>query len=331
MIRYGILGFGLHAVKRLMPGFDQAKHCTVTGLWRRDREKAQQAVRDYSQFPIRAYDSPEALCSSPDVDAIFVASPDALHLSHVLLALQNRKPVLCEKPMAMNSAQCERMLEAADRAGVILGIAHNFRFNRSVNRLREIMAAGKIGKALLARSEFHYLTRNSARTWINDANLACGGPIADVAVHCVDALRYILQDEVASVYARALYDAESGAVEYAASLMLELQKGTIATITVSTRAEYRSPLWITGDAGLAGAEDAVNVEHPLALICKPLGGDPIIERLSNQDAYTEQVDAFALSIERGVPFAAPGIEGLKNQRVLDAAYRSLKNGNREKI
>ena len=331
MIRYGILGFGLHAVRRLMPGFDQAKHCTVTGLWRRDQEKAQQAVRDYGRFPIRSYESPEALCASPDVDAIFVASPDALHLSHVLLAIQNRKPVLCEKPMAMNSAECQRMLDAADRAGVILGIAHNFRFNRSVNRLREIVAAGKIGRAVVARSEFHYLTRNSARTWINDASLACGGPIGDVAVHCVDTLRYILQDEVASVYARALYDKESGGVEYAASLMLELQKGTIATITVSTRSEYRSPLWITGDAGLAGAEDALNVELPLDLICKPLGGDSIIERVSNQDSYTEQVDAFALSIERGVPFAAPGIEGLKNQRVLDAAYRSIKTGNREEI
>jgi 1,5-anhydro-D-fructose reductase (1,5-anhydro-D-mannitol-forming) len=331
MIRYGILGFGLHAARRLMPGFDQAKHCTVAGLWRRDREKAQQAVRDYSRFPIRAYDSPEALCASPDIDAIFVASPDALHLTHVLLAIQNRKPVLCEKPMAMNSAECERMLEAADRAGVILGIAHNFRFNRSVNRLRKIMAAGKIGSAVVARSEFHYLTRNSARTWINDASLACGGPIGDVAVHCVDTLRYILQDEVASVYARALYDAESGEVEYAASLVLELQKGTIAIITVSTRAEYRSPLWITGDAGLLGAEDALNVEQPVDLICKPLDSDPIIEQVSNQDAYTEQVDAFALSIERGVPFLAPGIEGLKNQRVLDAAYRSIKTGNREEV
>jgi predicted dehydrogenase len=233
--------------------------------------------------------------------------------------------------MAMNSAECEQMLESADHAGVLLGIAHNFRFNRSVNRLREIVAAGKIGRAVVARSEFHYLTRNSARTWINDASLACGGPIGDVAVHCVDTLRYILQDEVASVYARALYDEESGGVEYAASLMLELQKGTIATVTVSTRAEYRSPLWITGDAGLAGAEDALNVEQPLDLICKPLGGDSIIERISNQDSYTEQVDAFALSIERGVPFAVPGIEGLKNQRVLDAAYRSIKTGNREEI
>jgi predicted dehydrogenase len=327
MIRYGILGFGLHAVRRLMPGFDQAKHCTVTGLWRRDLHKAAAAAGEFSRFPLHAYESPEALCSSPEVDAIFVASPDALHLEHVLLAAQHRKPVLCEKPLAMNAGECERMIAAVDSAGVLLGVAQNFRFNRSVNRLREIIAGGKIGKPLLARSEFHYFTRNSSRTWINDPSLACGGPIGDVAVHCIDSLRYILQDEIASVYARAHYDEHSGPVESAAALLLEFRKGTLATITVTTRAEYRSPLWITGDGGFAGGEDALNVEHPLELICKPMSGDPASETVSNVTCYAEQVDAFALSIERGIPFVAPGIEGLNNQRVVDAAYRSIRTGN----
>src|SRR5947209_15350593 len=166
MIRYGILGFGVHAVKRLMPGFTQARHCTVNGLWRRDRLKAQVAVRQYSRFPLRAYDSPEALCASPDIDAIFVASPDALHLEHVLIAVKHGKPVLCEKPMGMNVAECERMIEAADRHRVLLGVAQNFRFERSVNRMREIVSEGGIGKPLLAQSEFHYPALNSPRTWI---------------------------------------------------------------------------------------------------------------------------------------------------------------------
>jgi 1,5-anhydro-D-fructose reductase (1,5-anhydro-D-mannitol-forming) len=331
MIRFGILGFGLHAVRRLMPGFEQAKLSTVSGLWRRDQRKAQEAVREYSRFPLRAYDTPQSLCASPEVDAIFVASPDALHLPHVLLAIEHRKPVLCEKPMGMNTAECERMVEAAERAGVLLGVAHNFRFNQSVLRMKELVAAGTIGPPVLARSEFHYFTRNSARTWINDATLACGGPIGDVAVHCIDALRFILQDEVEAVYARALYDAWSGSVEYAATLVLEFQKGTLATVAVSTRADYRTPFWITGDAGLVGAEDALNVEHPLELICKPLNGEAMSEPLSNVEGYARQVDAFALSIEKGVPFPAPGIEGLKNQRVLDAAYRSVKTGERQRI
>ncbi|HWY68630.1 MAG TPA: Gfo/Idh/MocA family oxidoreductase [Terriglobales bacterium] len=331
MIRYGILGFGLHAVKRLMPGFSQAKHCTVTGLWRRDQRKAQEARNEYSQFPLQVYDSPEALCASSDVDAIFVASPDALHLQHVLVALEHRKPVLCEKPMAMNAGECERMLAAAEGARVPLGVAQNFRFEPSVNRIREIVAAGTIGKPLLARSEFHYYTRQHARTWISDPSLACGGPVGDVGVHCIDALRYILQDEVSAVFARALYDNESGAVESAATLVLEFQKGPIAAVTVSTRGEYRSPLWIMGDGGLVGAEDALAVDHAIALHTRPIGGEISTEHISNDTTYADQVDAFALHVEQGIPFVAPGTEGLRNQQVLDAAYRSVKSGSREEI
>lgn len=329
MIRYGILGFGLHAVKRLMPGFSQAKHCTVTGLWRRDQRKAQEAVRQYSQFPLRVYESPESLCSSSGVDAIFVASPDALHLPHVLIALQHGKPVLCEKPMAMNAGECERMLAAAERAGMPLGVAQNFRFEPSVNRIREIVAAGEIGKPLLARSEFHYYTPQHARTWLTDPSLACGGPVGDVAVHCIDALRYILQDEVTAVFARAIYDKDSGAVEAAATLVLEFTKGVIATVTVSTRAEYRSPLWIIGTGGRVGAEDALSVDAAIEVRTEPIGRDIATERISNDTTYGDQVDAFALQIERGVPFVAPGIEGLRNQQVLDAAYASIRSGNRE--
>jgi predicted dehydrogenase len=331
MIRYGILGFGLHAVKRLMPGFIQAKHCTVTGLWRRDRQKAHDTVRQYRQFPLRVYDSPEALCSSSDIDAIFVASPDALHLEHALIAVKHNKPVLCEKPMAMSVAECERMIEAADRQGVLLGIAQNFRFERSVNRMREMVATGAIGKPLLAQSEFHYPALHSPRIWIADASLACGGPIGDVAVHCIDALRYILQDEVASVFSRAQHDEDSGRLESAAMLLLEFQKGAIANVSVSARSEYRTPLWITGHQGLIGAEDALTVEHPITLQLKPAGGEPVTEQVSNESAYGEQVDAFALSIEQGISFAAPGIEGLRNQRVLDAAYKSVKSGMPQKL
>ncbi|HET9741397.1 MAG TPA: Gfo/Idh/MocA family oxidoreductase [Terriglobales bacterium] len=331
MVRFGILGFGHHAAKRLMPGFASAKQCTVRGFWRRDQSKAKEVIGDYRELSLRSYETPEALCAAPDVDAIFIASPDALHLEHVLLAVKHGKPVLCEKPLAMNAKECERMIEAAEIENVRFGVAQVFRFEPSVNHMRELVSSGAIGKPLLARSEFHYLAQHSPRTWLTDAALACGGPIGDVAVHCIDALRYILQDEVHEVYTRAQYDDGSGAVESAAMLMLQFTRGTIAEVTVSTRAEYRTPLWITGDAGRLGAEDALNVEHAIQLTCQPMTGESSVEQLSNENAYAEQVDAFARWITNGVPFPAPAMEGLRNQHVLDAAYRSIHSGKSERV
>jgi predicted dehydrogenase len=150
-------------------------------------------------------------------------------------------------------------------------------------------------------------------------------------VHCIDALRYIFQDEVSSVFGRALYDQESGAVEAAATLVLEFKKGTIADVTVSTRAEYRTPLWISCEGGMVGAEDALTVDHAVDVQTKSIGGELKTERVSNDRTYSDQVDAFALAIEKRMPFAIPGSEGLINQRILDAAYASIRTGQRVQL
>lgn len=329
MIRYGILGFGLHAVKRLMPGFERAHNCRVTALSRRDLSQAQKSAVEFN-IPF-AFDSAAQLCQSPEVDALFVATPNASHLKDVQTAVEFKKPVLCEKPMAMNAAECRQMVEAARRAKVLLGVAQVFRFEDSTARLRERLHGGEIGKPILARAEFSFPGRNAARTWIRDASIAGGGPIADVGVHCIDALRYILDDEVIRVSARAATDKDSGDVEAAAILILEFSRGTLATVQVSFRAEYRTPLEIIGETGVLRADDALTVERPVSVQLRRDGNVVRTEVVSNQYAYARQVDMFADAVEGHSSFAVPGEEGWQNQEILDAAYRSIKSGRTEPV
>lgn len=329
MIRYGILGFGLHAVKRLMPGFERAHNCRVTALSRRDLSQAQKSAVEFN-IPF-AFDSAAQLCQSPEVDAIFVATPNASHLKDVLTAVGFKKPVLCEKPMAMNAAECRQMVEAARGGKVLLGVAQVFRFEDSTARLRERLHSGEIGKPILARAEFSFPGRNAARTWIRDASIAGGGPIADVGVHCIDALRYILDDEVIRVSARAATDKDSGDVEAAAILILEFSRGTLATVQVSFRAEYRTPLEIIGETGVLRADDALTVERPVSVQLRRDGNIVRTEVVSNQYAYARQVDMFADAVEGHSIFAVPGEEGWQNQEILDAAYRSIKSGRTEPV
>ena len=329
MIRFGILGFGLHAVRRLMPGFALAQSCRVSALSRRDINQARDSARQYN-IPL-AFDSAEALCQSSEVDAIFVATPNACHTKDVLLAICCGKPVLCEKPMAINAPECRHMVEAARAAKVLLGVAQVFRFEDSTARFRARMAAGEVGKPIFARSEFSYLGVGHPRTWIANAALAGGGPIADVGVHCVDALRYILQDEVVQVSARGMSDNHSGDVEAAAVLALEFSRGTLGAVLVSMRAEYRTPLEIVGDAGILSADDAFNVEHPINLQLRRGGTVVQTEAVSNHLAYARQVDTFAAAVEGKADFPAPGEQGWQNQEILDAVYRSLKSGRTESV
>ena len=329
MIGYGILGFGLHAVRRLMPGFALASNSRVTALFRRDIKQAQASAAEY-KIP-HAFDSAADLCRSADVNAVFVATPDCLHLHDVLLALGSGKPVLCEKPMGMNAGECRQMVEAARRAGVLLGVAQVFRFERSTANLRERVTAGQVGKPVFARAEFSYPARTHPRKWLTDAKIAAGGPIADVGVHCIDALRYILSDEIVRVTTSGVWDQESGEVEAAAILSLEFMRGALGSVLVSTRAEYRTPLEVVGEAGVLRAEDAFSVERSIEIELRRGGTVVEKEMVSNSDAYARQVDMFSAAIEGRSEFSVPGEEGWQNQEVLDAAYRSLKSGKAEKV
>jgi predicted dehydrogenase len=330
MINFGIVGFGLHAVKRLMPGFALAKNCQVTALSRRDMAKAKESARQHN-VPL-AFESAESLCRSPDVDAVFVATPNAFHLQDVLVATSFGKPVLCEKPMAINADQCRQMVEAARAAKVLLGVAHVFRFEESTAWFREQMAAGKIGKPIFARSEFSFPAASGhARAWINDLAIAGGGPVADVGVHCIDTLRFVLQDEVLRVSTREIPGNGAGTVEAGAALLLEFSRGTLATVSVSFRTEYRTPLELVGERGVLRADDALNVERPIVLELRRDGMAAETKTVSNQLAYARQVDAFAGAVEGKAPFPVSGEEGWRNQEILDAAYRSMKSGRTEEV
>ena len=330
MVRFGILGFGLHAVKRLMPGFALAQNCRVTGLSRRTLDKARDSARQYN-IPL-AFDSAEELCRSPEVDAVFVTTPNACHLADVLLALHCGKPVLCEKPMGIHAGECRTMVEAARSAKLLLGVAQVFRFEESTARVRHHVAAGQIGKVIFARSEFSFPgSAGHPRAWIHDPAVAGGGPIADVGVHCVDALRYVLQDEVVRVSARGQHDLGSGAVESAAVLTLEFSRGTLGTVAVSFRAEYRTPLELVGETGVLRADDALNVERPITLELRRAGSVVETDQISNRMAYARQVDAFAAAVEGKSRFPVPGEEGWQNQEILDAAFRSMLSGKTEDV
>jgi predicted dehydrogenase len=328
MIRFGIIGFGRHAVKRLMPGFRRAQRCCVTALSRRDLRLAQESARESGIE--HAFASTRELCASNDVDAVFVATPDALHEADVLEAIRHGKPVLCEKPMARTGDQAHAMVEAAREAGVTLGVAHVMRFEESVKLFRRQIADGSIGRPQMARADFLAPLLSSTRRWINDPNLATGGPLADVGVHCIDTLRFILGDDVVAVSARAHYD-RHWVVEASGAMLLEFQGGVLATVSVSARSPYRTFLEVAGDTGVLSSPNGLSVDQkPLVELRRAF---EVVEsrEVCNANAYAAQVDAFAAAIEEGREFEVPGEEGLRNQLVLDAVFRSVKSGKVEPV
>src|SRR5271168_1275616 len=318
MTRYGILGFGHHAAKRLTKGFAEAGTSTLVGLWRRDTEKARVNAKEYS-IPL-VFDTPEALCASPEIDAVFIVSPDALHLPHVLLAAKHGKAILCEKPLALNVGEVEEMLAAAKAAGVRFGVAQNMRYNRSLDLIRKWIEEGRIGKPQLAHSQFSYSAEGSPRAWIYDPALACGGPIGDVGIHCVDALRFVLDSRVAQVSTLARADAKSAPLEAYAAIGLDFTIGAMGTVTVSTRGVYRTVIEVTGETGTVVCEYGLTVDTPVDVVLWQGGRAVDRETVSNADCYTLMLDSFSDWIEGRGEYRATAVDGLHNQQVLDASY-----------
>jgi predicted dehydrogenase len=348
MVRYGILGFGHHGERRLAPAFEHAQNSQLTGIWRRNQERARENAQHFRIAHL--FDSPEELCASSFIDAVFVASPDALHSEHTLLALRHGKAVLCEKPLAMNASEAIRMASAARAAGLAFGVAQNFRYNLSLERMRALIAKGAIGDPVFASAHFCFLSGNSPRIWINDSGMACGGPIGDVGIHAIDALRFLLQQEVLAVstLARegesdpesrpstggespALSSDSKGELEESAAITLEFSRGVLGNVQVSFRAQYRTFLEVVGESGVLTAESGLTVDRPVTIVHHSAGKVLDQEVVSNADAYTRMLDAFSATVEGTGSFASTGEDGVQNQQILDAAFRSWHSGCRERI
>jgi predicted dehydrogenase len=328
-VRFAILGFGHHAIRRLLPAFVNCRESILTGMWRRDQSAARENCAEYGIA--HCFATREELCASPDVDAVFITSPDAMHCNDTLLALQHGKAVLCEKPLGMNAGEAMQMVVAARDAGTLFGVAQNFRFNRSLEWMREQIAAGKIGEPQLAHAEFSYMATKAPRKWITDPTLACGGPIGDVGVHCIDALRYVLGEEVVSVSTVARSDASSGRVEAVASLQMEMTGGVFANATTSARAPYRTLVEVTGSDGVMVAESGMTVDRPVQITVWREGELVESVTLDNRDGYTRMLDSFALAMRGVESFRATGDDAVANMRALDAAYKSWQSGLREGV
>ena len=326
--RFAILGFGNHARRRLIPAFGRSGQAELVGLWRRNQEAA---AADAQAHGLRAFASAQELCASPEIDAVFITSPDALHRVDAELAFRHGKAVLCEKPLAMNAGQAAAMEVAAKNAGVLFGVGQNFRFNHSLAYLRDAIVQGRIGTPQLAHAQYSYMGTLAPRTWITDPSLACGGPIADVGVHCIDSLRFVLGAEVKSINVLAHQDEHSGEVEATASMQMEMSGGVFAHVTVTARAPYRTLLEVSGSDGVLIAENGLTVDRPVEVVLRKGGTLVETHTVSNDDGYVRMIDAFSRAFRGEDSFSPTGADGVVNQRILDAAFRSWHSGLRERL
>jgi 1,5-anhydro-D-fructose reductase (1,5-anhydro-D-mannitol-forming) len=321
-VRYGIIGFGNFAEQTILPAILSSPNSRVVALQKRSMETAKEKAKQY-HIP-HAFDSVEALAQCPDVDAVYVASAVCRHAADVIAAAKAGKHVLVEKPMAMNAAEAEAMIAACKKYHVKLMVAQMLRFSPVLQDIKEVMKSGMIGNVTLIRAEYFYDVRQSKRWWSRNKMIAGGGPVFDIGVHCIDAIRYLLEDEVLSVQSVLQPPPTDEATERTALLMLKFSQGTIGSIFCSFDVPYRRMLLeLIGEEGSItandfGANDA-DVSVGIALGKNGKRGTLQKHDVSVPNLYENEITFFSRSIRNNTEPPIPGEEGLKNQRILDAA------------
>jgi predicted dehydrogenase len=229
MLNWIVIGIGDIAIRRMIPAIQAEPRSHLYGLVTRDPAKA-------APFNTRAWTTLDQALADPEVqkkvDAVYVGTPVFLHAPQTIQSLRAGKHVLCEKPMAMNEPEARTMLQAAEQSGRTFGVAYYRRIYPKVQRARQLLAAGAIGKPVIAELTCHgWFDGTGSRSWLVDPAKAGGGPLFDIASHRIDVLNYLFgqPQRVAGQLSNAVHHY---AVEDNATVMIEYAGGVRAVVDV---------------------------------------------------------------------------------------------------
>ncbi|MCO5295465.1 MAG: Gfo/Idh/MocA family oxidoreductase [Fimbriimonadaceae bacterium] len=349
-VRVGIIGTGSIAQTCHMPAYTGlAEKCEIVAICDID-PVAEKAAK--TKFGVtRTYKDYRDLIADPEIDAVSVTTPNAVHKDPTVRALQAGKHVLCEKPLAMNAAESRAMCQAARDSGKILQVALQQRFSGPMRFMKEYIDAGHMGDIYYARAQA--LRRRGVPGWgvFIDKEKQGGGPLIDIGVHILDMTLHLMgYPKPVSASAKTWnmlgtnpelfnnwgdYDRAAFTVEDFAVGLIKFDNGAVVVLESSFMGNLDGDPFATQLFGTkAGAivkgwgDDAVSIftEQDKQLFnLKPINVPKV------ESAYTAEVHAFIDAILQGGTSPVPGEEGLILNAIFDAMYKSSDSGKEEPI
>ncbi len=333
MISWGILStarIGLDAVAPAILATPQARLAAVAS---RTPQKANECVNTLSKNTghplddVKIYDSYEALLDDPDIDAVYIPLPNSMHAEWTIKAAKAKKHVLCEKPMAIDAQQARYTIDFCKNEGIVFMEAFMYQFHPQYQRIREILASGRIGEVRLIRSAFTFPLPN--RQDIRYSKVLAGGSLMDVGCYCIHSARLLFGEEPVSVSASAIM--ENG-VDSTLTGILNFRGGRMALFDVSFATARRQLMEIVGTKGVILVERPWKAEGLEAkLLIGPGLGDVDcssfeVETTPAVSAYELQIEAFCRAIEGKQPLPVDPEMSYRNMLVIDAVRKAAETG-----
>ncbi|MBQ8563648.1 MAG: Gfo/Idh/MocA family oxidoreductase [Firmicutes bacterium] len=331
-VRFAIIGSGMisnfHA-----RAIEEIEKAELVAVYDNVPEKAM----DFAEKKgITVYSDLDEMLKSGDIDAVSICTPSGLHTPQALKCIEHGKHVVCEKPMSLTLEEADQLIEAAEKAGILVCVISQFRFSPAVQEIRKAIDAGAFGNIVSGslsmkyyRSDAYYASAGWRGTW----NMDGGGALMNQGIHGIDMYRYLM-GPVASLTAIACTQTRNIEVEDSAVAILQFENGAVGTIEGSTTCYpgYPRRLEICGDKGSVVLEEDSIMRWDLEIPCGlPVGKQA--ENVASSDPGAINVSGHVYQIQNfvnGVLYGEPLLNDAKNGRlpleIILGIYESSKEG-----
>ena len=345
VVNWGVVGCGGIARRRTIPeGIVPAKNSKLIAVMDANNAIAQEMAKT---LKVKCYRSEEELLSDPEINAVYIATPAYLHYPQTMKALHAGRHVLVEKPLATSLTECEAMVVGAEEEELNLGVGYMMRFHGLHQKLRKMLAEGKLGKPVLGRAQLSCWYPPIEGAWRQDPIQGGGGSFIDMGNHLLDVLEYIFASPVSEISCFTGRLIQSYPVEDSSLTMVRFKNGALGIVDAFFSIpdnSSRNMLEIYGSTGSILAEGTIG-QSPGGKVRAFLEGEaktydarqarPAEEGMPVEftpvNTYQAEIEEFAAAIIENRKPQVSGEEGLWSQKLVLAAYESARTGRSIKI
>ena len=321
---FALAGLGGLSTYQIAPALQKTSFCKLTGIITGHPAKAEHWKAQYNipDKNIYNYDNMETMADNPDIDVVYVVTPNGLHAEHTIKAAKAGKHVLCEKPMEVSPEKCQQMIDACKAANRMLAVGYRLHFEPNHLECIRLAREKVLGTVNMIQAEYGFRIGDPKQWRLNRA-LSGGGPLMDVGIYALQAARYLSGEEPVSVSAVTTTSdpVKFKDIEESIAWQLKFPGGIIASCNTTYNFNGFDRFRAFADRGW----------FELAP-CFGYGGiqgkrsDGKWTPFPPIDHFAAEMDDFAQCISNNQPTKVPGEEGLRDLKIMMAIYEAAKTG-----
>ena len=333
-VRFAMVGLGWWTLDFAIPATNELEHLETTVVVSSSTEKAESVVEKHETIEhALTYEQFQDGAGTDAYDAVYIGTPNALHLPYVETAAEYDKAVLCEKPLEASTERAQRLVEAA--SDITLGVEYRMHVQPAVRMMRELLGEGFIGEPTLVHGNMaqDLLEINpDPDQWRLNPDLAGpGGSVTDLGIYSINTSRFVLGSDPLAVSGSVWSGTEAfeSIPDERAAFTVEFPDGVLAACSASQNAHHESSFRVTGTEGEFVLDDAFLGGERVLTVSR---GDTTIRTEFDQiDETKRSLKYFADHLLTGTPIEGNGEHSLVDQRAIDAVYEAAERGERVEI